>query len=95
MTLRYGVAEDGGAILNSESSSLTVVSSRIVSNTAERYGGGIANFNSTTITNSFILSNTADDFAYSGGGGIYTYRYGLNIINSTIAGNKASKGGGR
>lgn len=61
----------------------------------DRYGGGIDNQGTLTLTNSLVYSNTAE----GKGGGIYNNgSYGkkatLNIFNSTISDNSANWSGG-
>lgn len=82
----------GGGILNTESGRLTVTSSYIVGNYANR-GGGIGNIGTDnarmTITNSVIAGNRAT----ARGGGIWTWNT-TTITNCTIAGNRAEYGSG-
>lgn len=83
---------NGGGILNSIGSTLTVTGCIIFNNTSFTNGGGLANGGTLTITNSTISNNTA----YIGGG-IYNFNGGtVTITNSTISrnGNGTNFGGG-
>ena len=52
-------------------------------------GGGIANYGTTTLTNSTVSGNSAPI-----GGGIFNYHGTTTLINSTVSGNDARFGGG-
>jgi hypothetical protein len=75
----------GGGISNAES--LTLSNSVVSGNTAEKYGGGIANLGGATLTvaHSTLSSNSAD---YGGGGLINGGD--LTLINSTLSGNSVT-----
>lgn len=81
-------AGGGGIDTTSTSVHLTVIETRIYSNTAALDGGGIYNFGTTTLLNSLISGNTA-----SNGGGISSQTT-LLLINSTISGNDGGVSGG-
>jgi len=84
--------DDGGGIVNTgpiadpNSGVLTLTNSTVWGNIA-RFGGGIWNGKTTTVTNSTVSENTAADF----GGGIDSGRTPtvLTVTNSTFSGNNA------
>jgi CSLREA domain-containing protein len=81
-------AGGGGINVSSVTARLTVVDTRIYSNSATLDGGGIYNFGTTTLLNSLISGNTA-----SNGGGVSSQTT-LLLINSTISGNDGGASGG-
>jgi hypothetical protein len=89
VTIRNGVGNFGGAILNGDSATLTISSVSLRGNTAG-FGGGTFNSGTITIVNSTVSGNMASE-----GGGIYNSGAGtLTISNSTFSGNIASEIGG-
>ena len=78
----------GGAILVDFGADLTILDSRISSNSADRFGGGIYNDGTLSVINSTLSGNSA-----ANGGGISNYGT-LSILNSTLSGNPANYGGG-
>ena len=78
----------GGINTTSSSIHLTVIDTRIYSNTATLDGGGIYNFGVVTLVNSLVSGNTAGN-----GGGISSQKT-LQLVNSTISGNYAAASGG-
>jgi len=82
ITLEHGFANDGGAIYNS--GTLTITNSALSGNSVSigGVGGGIYNNGTLTITDSTVSGNSA----YFGGG---IYNSGtLNITDSTLSGNR-------
>ncbi|WP_420643922.1 choice-of-anchor Q domain-containing protein [Candidatus Leptofilum sp.] len=79
----------GGGIFIEEGTNVTILSSRIISNSAGS-GGGIASRGLLTITNSLISNNISD----GSGGGLENLSPLLMISNSTISGNIGSRGAG-
>ena len=89
LTIRNGQGGEGGAILNADTTTLTIINSTLNGNTAG-LGGGVFNSGTLTIINSTFSSNMASE-----GGGIYNSGSGvLTISNSTFSGNAASETGG-
>ena len=89
LTIRNGQGGEGGAILNADTATLTIINSTLNGNTA-RFGGGVFNSGTLTIINSTFSSNMASE-----GGGIYNSGGGvLTISNSTFSGNAVSETGG-
>ncbi len=81
---------DGGGILNSIGSRLTVQNGTLSGNSAYN-GGGIANWGTLTVQNSTLSGNSAS----ASGGGILNTAWGpLTVQNSTLSGNSASTSGG-
>jgi CSLREA domain-containing protein len=92
LTVSNGTADldDGGGIFNAGTLTLERVS--VVNNIAVRFGGGIFNSESDSLTllDSVVTQNRADR-----GGGIYNDVLAtLNLVDSTIGFNNASRGGG-
>jgi hypothetical protein len=89
LTIRNGQLGEGGAILNADTATLTIINGTLNGNTAG-FGGGIFNSGTLIIINSTFSSNMASE-----GGGIYNSGSGmLTITNSTFSGNAASETGG-
>jgi hypothetical protein len=93
VTLKGGVAVNGGAIFN-HGGSLTVSNSTISGNETYRYGGGGGIFNlqgTLTVSDSIISDNWADS-----GSAIDNQQGTLTVSNSTISNNnnKVSEAGG-
>ncbi|GFE71829.1 choice-of-anchor Q domain-containing protein [Chroococcus sp. FPU101] len=66
-----------------------------ITNGFEPIGGGIFNLENTTITNSIITQNGGHLNEDSGGAGGGIHNQGtLHLVNSTVSGNSALKGGG-
>ncbi|MEL6552022.1 MAG: DUF4347 domain-containing protein [Cyanobacteria bacterium J06621_11] len=86
--------DDGGAIWNRES--LTLTESTITGNTASDDGGGIRNDGTLSISRSTISNNTSIGTSnLSGGGGIInTIGSNLTVTETTLSGNIALNGGG-
>jgi hypothetical protein len=80
--------EQGGAIHNF--GVIVINNSRIFNNTSTQDGGAIWNNYTLTIRNSCLYSNTAE----WDGGALDNLNAEVDIINSTISGNKAKKSGG-
>jgi hypothetical protein len=68
---------------------LTLISSRVTTNTATAVGGGIYVGGTLTVTHSRIDGNSA-----SGGGGVFVSFQPAVILNSEISGNSVDGGGG-
>jgi hypothetical protein len=86
------IDKDGGGVENSFTGDVELQGTHIQTNTAKRFGGGFANWNSATIDyGSQIYNNSA-----LGGGGIYnSASAALDIFDdSQIYANSASTGGG-
>ena len=94
----------GGGIYN-RGSAVEVRNSTITGNVSQNGGGGINNRGGATLTieNSTVSNNVANSSFGSGYGGGISNRYDFNtaggiptleVINSTISGNRASSGGG-
>ncbi len=81
---------------NSQSRAITILADNVelvgltVTGGVARYGGGIGNYGTLTLTNSTISGNSAN---YSGGG-IYNYCGTVTVIDSTITDNSANYSGG-
>jgi len=89
LTIRNGVGNFGGGILNGDSATLTITGVSLSDNTAG-FGGGT--FNSGTLT---IVATTVSGNMASEGGGIYNSGAGvLTITDSTFSGNTTSETGG-
>ena len=99
VTLRGGHNRDGdgGAIYAGGSSTISIYSSNLVSNTASS-GGAIYSYHSTVnIHNSTFMNNSAYyQYKFGGGGAIYATGggYRVNIYSSIIDSNEATKYGG-
>jgi CSLREA domain-containing protein len=94
-TLGHNGALQGGGIANN-GGALTVINSRIISNTAsgtigsDTSGGGISNFGGTVnVTNSTLSGNSAGN---TSGGGIVTSNGTVNVTNSILRANSAAGG---
>ena len=90
LTVANGIADYGGGLLTA-GSSVTVINSTFIGNTAG-CGGAIASYgDSVTIINSTFSANIAGDdgcgSASGSGGGLYGYTTSVSIINSTFSGN--------
>src|SRR5207247_152674 len=86
-------AADGGAIVNINNNvgALTVTDSTFSGNSANRFGGAIANSASTGIvTNCSFSGNSAG----TAGGAISNSSGTVTVTNSTFSGNSAAAGGG-
>jgi Ca2+-binding RTX toxin-like protein len=82
---------EGGAILASDASTLTIMDTTIQNSEAATDGGGIAaNQTDVTVVNSAIQFNRAGE----DGGGLYVANGDLTVINSTIGINDAAGEGG-
>ncbi|MDH4099374.1 MAG: hypothetical protein OEV28_02215 [Nitrospirota bacterium] len=86
---------EGGGMYLAGTGSVSVSRSYVRGNTATMYGGGIYTASSSaSFTNCWITGNVVSQMSYSSGGGLLSSG-GLNVVNSTIAGNYArSLGGG-
>ncbi|MBN2293354.1 MAG: hypothetical protein JXM70_13075 [Pirellulales bacterium] len=80
-------SEPGGGIYGEDDTEINIYNSSIIGNTVPwNYGGGIWTDGTLNVVNSLISGNTAIR-----GGGIYGNPYAeIDLINTTIAGNKAS-----
>ncbi|MBA2491811.1 MAG: hypothetical protein H0V34_08940, partial [Gammaproteobacteria bacterium] len=91
-------AETGGGLMNDEGiryegAFLRLIDSTVSGNRASKRGGGIGNFeySSVRMNNSTVSGNSAG----TDGGGIFNgYASGVTVNNSTISGNSARDGGG-
>jgi hypothetical protein len=84
----------GGGIGLDFNTSLELRDSRVVGNSAQSAGGGIANFGTLHVVNSTVSGNYAAN-PVSGGGGIFNFDGRLmTVVGSTIAGNEAHTNGG-
>jgi len=88
----------GGGLFNGPGGTMTVANSTLAGNTANQYGGGIANYGTLTLKNSTLSGNTGHAFA---GGGLANYNntailhYANTIIaNSPTGGDCANVNGG-
>src|SRR5437762_12006211 len=89
LTIRNGQGGEGGAIVNADTVTLTIINSTLSGNTAG-FGGGVFNSGTLTIINSTVSGNTASE-----GAGIYNSGANtLTITNSTFSGNAAPGAGG-
>src|SRR5262249_28271849 len=89
LTIRNGVGNFGGGILNGDSATLTITSVSLSGNTGG-FGGGTFNSGTLTIVGSTVSGNMASE-----GGGIYNSGAGvLTISDSTFSGNTTSETGG-
>ncbi|GAB3841712.1 hypothetical protein GCM10029963_13450 [Micromonospora andamanensis] len=90
LSIVNGVGEgtrDGGGITSA--APLTVRQVRLWHNASE-FGGGIAAYATTRVSDSIISGNTAR----SGGGGIFAQFHRLTLERSTVGGNRAGVAGG-
>jgi len=87
---------DAGAGLYSEAASLHIISSKITSNTASSYGGGVAHIGLTAMSTAQILSTTiSGNSALNFDGGVMNSGASTTTISaSTIAFNSAAVQGG-
>lgn len=91
ITIRDGVAGDGGGIYCPDSTSLTISHSTLHGNSATSEGGGIyCAAGEITITNSTISGNTVSSGSGVNGGGIVGWSSIVTITNSTLSGNAAT-----
>jgi uncharacterized repeat protein (TIGR01451 family) len=93
LTIRNGVASNGGGIYNS--GTLTLTHSILLTNTATNHGGGMYNAsgsNSTLIDVSF-LENSANTSS-GNGGGLRNEESNSTLTNVRFHGNSAAGGGG-
>jgi predicted outer membrane repeat protein len=86
---RSSTSHEGGAIYNG-GGTVTITGSRFTGN-ASNVGGAISNYGAMTINGSMFSGNSATD---SGGAIAARSTSELNIINTTISGNTARRGGG-
>jgi hypothetical protein len=84
--------EDGGGIYNEAGATATVDGSSVISNTA-RWGGGISNRGTLTVTNASTVSANACSGAMCFGGGVYN-RGTLTVDSSALISNVATADGG-
>ncbi|MCA9949956.1 MAG: right-handed parallel beta-helix repeat-containing protein, partial [Anaerolineales bacterium] len=91
MTVRNGRSSgNGGGILVSPGSTVTIINSTLSSNAAANYGGGIENNGGLlTIYNSTLAGNAADT-----GGGIDNNTGTVTMDNNTLSANSATSDGG-
>jgi hypothetical protein len=107
VTIRNGLAKEGGGIYNSVADTLQINDSVISQNTATSgvctvtclaEGGGIFNEGSLTFNNSTLSRNTISTSCRSVcfilGGGIYNGGGTVTVNRSTLNGNSAVEGGG-
>ncbi len=81
--------QSGGGIFNRES--LELSNSTISGNSSEDEGGGIANYDGSTLK---VIDSTISDNSAGGDGGGITNRGTLIVKNSTISGNTSNDQGG-
>jgi predicted outer membrane repeat protein len=86
---------DGGGIGMDSSSTMTLIDSTIISNTASSYGGGISTYSANPGARTAIISRTVVSHNSAGnrGGGIYNTSV-VTLTNSAIVSNTAGRGGG-
>ena len=82
---------NGAGIFNGGGGTLTLSTSTVDDNTAQRYGGGVYTTATTNILRSTISNNRTVALQ---GGGVRNYGGTLRIENSTIYGNEAGTEGG-
>jgi hypothetical protein len=92
LTIANGSGFEGGGILGTSGSTLTVTNSTFSGNTASIAGGAILTGGTVTVTNSTFYDNSAGSTGT--GGGIYNAEGTLTLTNSTFYGNSAGSGGG-
>jgi CSLREA domain-containing protein len=99
LTLRNGVTDEGGGILNASSGTLRLDAVTVTGNEAVGDGGGIHNVTGTLLVNAgSVISNNAA----RNGGGIYSAGEPneagtpsrVTITNAIVTGNRAIEGGG-
>ena len=96
LTITGGNANNGGAIFNTSSGSLTLTNSMVTENSVTNYGGGIYNNGTLTVTDSVISANSANtpnSPKNQVGGGVFSTGT-LTLIGSTVSGNSAKTNGG-
>jgi predicted outer membrane repeat protein len=90
--------DNGGAILNLNEATASLVDTDVVENTADFSGGGIWNGAnaSLTVVGGSISANTADndDDAMGDGGGIYNNKSRVSLQATTVLSNSAATFGG-
>ena len=91
VTIRDGVAVEGGGIRNSGDGALTLINLVLTENAVSVGGGGIANFGTLAMTDVTVSANTTGG---TGGGVVNDVDGNLTIIGTTISGNTASNGSG-
>ncbi|HEY4722192.1 MAG TPA: choice-of-anchor Q domain-containing protein, partial [Anaerolineae bacterium] len=84
-------ATSGGGVFNSSTGQLTLMSTSIISNTAnDSFGGGLYNAAQTTLTGVSLIKNNAVS-----GGGLYSKgNSNLILYNSAVTDNRAGSNGG-
>jgi len=93
VTIRNGIADYGGGILN-EAGTTTVVGSTVSANTASG-GGGITNYGTLNVQNGSTIGGAgAGNTAYVEGGGIFNAAGTLAVVGSTVSANGAKWGAG-
>jgi hypothetical protein len=82
----------GAAVMNFGPSA-TLVNCQLVGNHALMQGGALYNYEgTTTLVNCRVVGNTADYADATGGAAIYNLNGALNVLDSTIADNRAAAG---
>jgi len=99
ITKGYSTVAGGGGIYNGPFSTLTLGNSRVVENSSDHVGGGIANLGKLTLVGSTVAYNHAG----VSGGGIDSFSPLINgtpvpssvtLVNSTVSTNSATRAGG-
>ncbi len=85
-----GGSGDGGAVIQSSDSVLTINNSRISNSGADSGGGLYIDGGTATVANSTISDNTVTD----SGSGVYIVSGTVTITNSSISSNTAAENGG-
>lgn len=92
--------EGGGIGVNRGTATInqSIISGNVSFPSFNFYGAGINIVSSTVSISDSTISNNKNTSGFSGGGGIYATNYfgpvDLTVVNSTISGNVANKGGG-
>lgn len=90
LTIRDGISNLGGGVLNT--ATLTLTRCTVRENTSTNVAGGILNLGgSLTLVDSTVISNTAPS---ASGGGIFNNSGTVTLTRSTVSGNSANLGGG-
>lgn len=93
LTLRNNQATEGGAIVN-ENGQFILISSRVISNQAADWGGGIYNFGGNTDIFESTFSDNRVTAETGEGGGLYLEGGSVIVDKSSFYRNLASQGGG-
>jgi hypothetical protein len=83
----------GGAGIAMNFSSATIVDCILRDNVVGRDGGGISVVDSQALLQRCVIRNNVAQFPFDGGG-VFTYRANLTLLDCTIVDNQADEGGG-